>query len=290
MNNKQPLYVGIDGGGTKCSAHLFNTKGEVLGKGISGPANAARNLSQTLDSILKSVHMALLDAKLSVEEIPHLRVAAGLAGATVSSVKEKLLTWQHPFAEFKADSDLATSSYGAHGGEDGALLIVGTGSSAARLQAGELTQFGGHGFLLGDKGSGAWLGHYAVSATLDALDGITKLSDLHHKVLNKLEVDSAAELAQKMMEATPSQFAVLAPDIIKLEATDDHATKLIQEASIYLEKLCQSTLECTNLPLVLMGGLAPFFKTKFSPALQKRVVSAKAGPEKGALFLLERTD
>ncbi|MEP1553625.1 MAG: hypothetical protein ABJJ91_13140, partial [Paraglaciecola sp.] len=93
-----------------------------------------------------------------------------------------------------------------------------------------------------------------------------------------------------MMGATPSQFAVLAPEVIKLESTDEQAAKLIQEASIYLEKLCQSTLERTKLPLVLMGGLAPFFKTKFSPALQNVVVSPKAGPEKGALFLLERTD
>ncbi|MEP1868986.1 MAG: BadF/BadG/BcrA/BcrD ATPase family protein [Paraglaciecola sp.] len=290
MNNRHPLYVGVDGGGTKCSAHLFNTKGEVLGKGVSGSANAARNLSQTLDSILKSVHMALLDAKLCIEVIPKLNVAAGLAGATVPSVRNQLLTWQHPFAKFKVDSDLATSSYGAHGGEDGALLIIGTGSSAARLQSGVLTQFGGHGFLLGDKGSGAWLGHSAVSATLDALDGITKLSDLHNTVLSKLKVNSAADLAQKMMGATPSQFAVLAPEVIKLESTDEQAAKLIQEASIYLEKLCQSTLERTKLPLVLMGGLAPFFKTKFSPALQNVVVSPKAGPEKGALFLLERTD
>jgi hypothetical protein len=36
----------------------------------------------------------------------------------------------------------------------------------------------------------------------------------------------------------------------------------------------------------LMGGLAPFFKPWFSPALCARIVSPKAGPERGALYLL----
>ncbi|MFT2089374.1 BadF/BadG/BcrA/BcrD ATPase family protein [Paraglaciecola sp. 2405UD69-4] len=289
MNNIQPLYVGIDGGGTKCSAHLFNRHGKVLGAGLSGSANAARNLPETLDSILKSVHMALLDASLDTKHMPLLKVAAGLAGATVPSVKEKLLEWQHPFAEFKVESDLATSSYGAHGGKDGALLIVGTGSSAAQLQRGIITQFGGHGFLLGDKGSGAWLGHSAVASTLDALDGVTKVTALHQQILNKLNVSSAADLAQKMMEATPSQFAALAPEVVRLAAEDIHASSLVNRATEYLEKLCHSTLKNTDLPLALTGGLAPFFKTKFSPALQKRVVSPKAGPEKGALYLLDQS-
>ncbi|MEP0357585.1 MAG: BadF/BadG/BcrA/BcrD ATPase family protein [Paraglaciecola sp.] len=289
MNNAPPLYVGIDGGGTKCSAHLFNKHGKVLGKGVSGSANAARNLPETLDSILKSVHMALLDANLNIKQIPTLKVAAGLAGATVSSVKAKLLEWQHPFADFKVESDLATSSYGAHGGKDGALLIIGTGSSAAKLQAGVISQFGGHGFLLGDKGSGAWLGRAAVSITLDALEGITPMTTLNHVILNNLKVSSAADLAQKMIGATSREFATLAPVVVKLAEQDPQAHALVQEATEYLEKLCHSTLKNTDLPIVLMGGLAAFFKTKLSPALQLRVVTPVAGPEKGALYLLDQS-
>jgi glucosamine kinase len=287
VNNNKPLYIGIDGGGTKCSAKLFNGNKEVIGHGVSGPANAARDLVQTFDSILESVHLALIDAQLSIKTMPQLKVAAGLAGATIPSVKAQLLAWQHPFDSFIADSDLITTSYGAHEGRDGALLIVGTGSSAARFQSGILTQFGGHGFIFGDKGSGAWLGRSAVTSTLEALDGITAISAFHDKILTRLSVTSSAGLVQKMILATPSQFAALAPDVVELAKQGDiHALALVKDAAAYLDKLCMRTLQNTALPLVLMGGLAPFFKPWFSPTLRARIVEAKAGPERGALHLL----
>lgn len=287
MNSNKPLYIGIDGGGTKCSAKLFNANKEVIGHGISGPANAARDLAQTLDSILKSVHLALIDAQISMDYIPQLKVAAGLAGATIPSVKAQLLAWQHPFNCFIADSDLTTTSYGAHEGRDGALLIVGTGSSAARFQSGILTQFGGHGFVFGDKGSGAWLGRSAVASTLEALDGVTDITALHDRILTRLSVTSSAGLVQKMILATPSQFASLAPEVVSLAKQEDtHALALVADAAAYLDKLCMRTLQNTQLSLVLMGGLAPFFKPWFSPALRARIVEAKAGPERGALHLL----
>ena len=287
MNCNKPLYVGIDGGGTKCSAQLFNANREVIGHGISGPANASRDLSQTLDSIVKSVHMALVDSQLSIDYMSQLKVAAGFAGATIPSVKAQLLAWEHPFDCFKADSDLITTSFGAHGGRDGALLIVGTGSSAARFQSGVLTQFGGHGFILGDKGSGAWLGRSAIASTLEALDGVTAITALHDRILTRLSVTTTTDLVQKMILATASQFASFAPDVIELANQEDiYALALVKEAADYLDKLCMSTLQNTDLPLVLMGGLAPFFKPWFSPALRARIVEAMAGPERGALHLL----
>jgi glucosamine kinase len=286
ISNK-PLYIGIDGGGTKCSAKLFNAKKEVIGHGISGPANAARDLAQTLDSILKSVHLALVDARLSIKAMPKLQVAAGLAGATIPSVKAQLLAWQHPFECFKAESDLITSSYGAHEGRDGALLIVGTGSSAARFESGVLTQFGGHGFIFGDKGSGAWLGRSAIASTLEALDDVTAISALHDRILNRLSVSSSVGLVQKMILATPTQFAALAPDVVSLAKQEDiNAMALVAEAAAYLDKLCMRTLQNTELSLVLMGGLAPIYKPWFSPTLRERIVEAKSGPERGALHLL----
>ena len=32
-------FLGIDAGGTKCRARLVNAKGDILGHGLSGPAN-----------------------------------------------------------------------------------------------------------------------------------------------------------------------------------------------------------------------------------------------------------
>lgn len=287
MNNNTPLYVGIDGGGSKCSAILFNAKGVVLSQGVSGSANAARDFSSTLVSIVESVRLALINAGLSSDYMSHLQVGAGLAGACVPAVNTRLKAWQHPFASFAVSSDLMTACYGAHAGGDGALLIVGTGSSAARMQNHKLKQFGGHGFVLGDKGSGAWFGRAAVASTLEALDGLIPLSDLHDMVLNKLSLNSSTALVQTMISASPSQFATLAPDIIELaQRHDASALSLVKEGAAYLDKLCLLTLHGTSLSLVLMGGLAPSVEPWFSPELRERIVKAQAGPEWGAMRLL----
>lgn len=288
MKNNPTLYAGIDGGGSKCSAILFNNKGEFVAQGIAGPANAARDLPEALTSIVQSVELALVDAGLSPEFIAQIQVGAGLAGACLPEVNAQLIAWQHPFASFKVSGDLTTACYGAHGGNDGALLIVGTGSSAARMQKGQLSQFGGHGFVLGDKGSGAWFGRAAVASTLEALDGIIPLTNLHHNIMNILAVNNKTDLLQSMISAKPGQFAALAPQVItNAQQGEPCAIALVEEGVAYLEKLCLRTLQDTDMSLVLMGGLAPSLVPWFNESVRERIVKAKAGPEWGALRLLQ---
>jgi glucosamine kinase len=288
VDNNLTFYAGIDGGGSKCSAILFNHKGEVVAQGIAGAANAARDLPLTLHSIVSSIELALKHAKLDLESIAQVHVGAGLAGACVPNVKAQLLGWKHPFASFKFASDLTTACYGAHAGNDGAVLIVGTGSSAARMQKGQLCQFGGHGFVLGDKGSGAWFGRKAVTATLESLDGLSAFGPLNKHIVTTLAVTNTTDLLQSMISASPSQFAVLAPGVIALAKQGDHcALALVEEGVAYLDKLCQRTLQDTDLSIVLMGGLAPSLEPWFSSVLRARIVKAQAGPEWGAMQLLQ---
>ena len=288
MDNNLTLYAGIDGGGSKCSAILFNHKGEFVAQGIAGAANAARDLPLTLHSIVSSIELALKHTKLGLESLSQIHVGAGLAGACVPNVNAKLLSWNHPFASFKVVSDLTTACYGAHAGNDGALLIVGTGSSAARMQQGQLSQFGGHGFVLGDKGSGAWFGRKAVAVTLEALDGLIAFSPLNTHIMTTLGVTSSTDLLQSMISASPSQFAALAPGIIALAKQGDKiSVALVEEGVAYLDKLCRRTLLDTKLSLVLMGGLAPSLEPWLSSLVRERIVKALAGPEWGAMQLLQ---
>lgn len=287
MHKHTPLLVGIDGGGSKCSAMIFNAQGEVLAQGVGGPANAARDLAKSLDAVIESIQHALKQGGFAADLMQHLHVGAGLAGACVSSVNAQLKAWQHPFASFKVSSDLMAACYGAHGGEDGALLIVGTGSSAAHMHTQKLTQFGGHGFILGDKGSGAWFGRAAVSSTLEAMDGLIAFSDLHAMVKNKLNVDSTAALVQTMIAASPSEFASLAPEVLALAREGEvNALSLVTEGVAYLDKLCLRTLQDNTLPLALIGGLAPAIEPWLSLPVRQRIIRAKAGPEWGAMRLI----
>ncbi len=288
MNTSPTLYAGIDGGGTKCSAILFNHNGQILGQGRAGAANAARDLPTSIDSMISSVEQALQSANLSIDLLAQVKVSAGLAGACVPQVKTQLENWQHPFAEFQVTSDLVAACYGAHAGNDGALMIMGTGSAAARFQLGQLTQFGGHGFLLGDKGSGAWFGRSAVSQTLEAFDGIIDSTELHRQIQESLDVKNANQLVQRMIHASASEFAELAPLVLELaKYKEPSSLALVKQGVTYLESLSQQALHNTRLSIVLMGGLASPLKPWFSQRTLDRVVDAKGCPEWGAVRLLK---
>ena len=52
MATKGPLYLGVDGGGTRCRARIEDKHGIVLGEGGSGPATMRLGLDKAWRSIL----------------------------------------------------------------------------------------------------------------------------------------------------------------------------------------------------------------------------------------------
>ena len=76
---------------------------------------------------------------------------------------------------------------------DGYGLIAGTGSIAARIRDGALHRVvGGRGWLLGDAGSGYWIGHQVARAVVSALDGQGQPTALTPLVLAALGIEGAA--------------------------------------------------------------------------------------------------
>ncbi len=69
-------------------------------------------------------------------------------------------------------SDAVTSAVGALGGRPGAVVLTGTGSTALGTDlAGCWRKVDGWGHLLGDAGSGSWIGMRALQAALEQHDG-----------------------------------------------------------------------------------------------------------------------
>ena len=54
MTYATDVYLGIDGGGTKCKARLEDAQGNLLAEAIAGPANAARNLTGSVKAVLEA--------------------------------------------------------------------------------------------------------------------------------------------------------------------------------------------------------------------------------------------
>ena len=90
------------------------------------------------------------------------RAGLGLAGANLPSLAEAIRKIPLGFASVVVASDAVAACLGAHGGRDGAVLILGTGSQGLAILSGHATTIGGWGFALSDDASGATLGRSAV--------------------------------------------------------------------------------------------------------------------------------
>lgn len=276
--------VGVDGGGTKCHAVVFDEAARPLGSAKGGPANIAKYGIQALESIEQTVSQAVVNSGLAVDCVAELTVSAGLAGAFIESSERLLSEWQHPFGRFKFTSDITAAVLGAHGGDDGCVIVTGTGSCAALWQGKQLTQFGGYGFTLGDQASGAWLGRVSVQQALLHADGIVTAPLLWQSIVKFYNCHSAPAIVNLLNLAQPAEFARFAPTLFDLATDCPVSQKIIQEGGEYLNGIAQSVTKDSELKLVLTGGLAPRWQPYLAPEIQARLVEPQNGPEWGAMY------
>lgn len=285
MTSSTDFFLGIDGGGTKCKARLEDANGNLLGEAIAGPANAARNLAGSTEAILQASEKVIAGANIKGLSLGQIHAGIGLAGINIPYIKEVFLKQSLPFASWYITTDLHIACLGAHLGEDGAIVIVGTGSSGVAIYNGQTLEIGGHGFVVGDKGSGAWLGKMAISHCLETLDGIAPDNLLCEEVMNLLNCDNAYDLVSLTLEAKPAFYALIAPLVLQLAANQqEDALLLVTQAATYINKICQRLLKGNLHRLSLVGGITQPLMPYLDSQLQTIIQPAKSTPEQGAIL------
>ncbi len=282
----EPLFLGIDGGGTKCKVQLEDAQGNFLGQGIGGPANLVRSVEGSIAAIMEAASQALQQAGLGLANLARIHATAGLAGANVSQYKSQFALWQHPFAHLSITTDMEIACLGAHREHDGGLIIIGTGFCAGVQINRLVSEFGGYGLFLGDRASGSGIGLQAVQHCLKVLDGMEELSAFSQALVTALEVSTAEQLAAKAIGAPPGFYAQLAPQVF--EFAEQHnwaAVEIIQQAANYIEHYCQFLLSKTSNRLSLIGGTSGAILPWLDKGLQAKITPPLGSPEAGALHL-----
>ncbi|GLP95072.1 N-acetylglucosamine kinase [Paraferrimonas sedimenticola] len=282
-----PLYVGIDGGGTKCCASLYDVNGTLLASAITGPANPLHGLERTLESIVSATSQALANSGLSQYQLSDLVVGAGLAGVNLPSLYAEVEAWEHPFAHFYLTTDLHIACLGAHQQKDGAIVICGTGSCGYALVGQQSHRLGGHGFPYGDKGSGAWIGMEAFKRVLLHFDGVGSAPKLAEALLLHFDVSNDLALVECLAKQPSSEYAKLANLVFDCaEAKDPVAIEIITEGAVYLNQLIEqlSAHSEPQLPVSILGGLARRYQAWLSASAKQRLVPARGEPQLGALL------
>lgn len=283
------LFLGIDGGGTKCCALIVNAQGVVLGKGMGGSANAYQNLQQTQKSIIDATNMALREAELPATRIHDLIAGIGLAGVNVPSVYAAMNQWQHPFKKMSITTDLRIACVGAHKGADGAVIITGTGSCGYSFVNNTETILGGHGFLLGDNGSGAWMGLETVKAVLLAMDNVGSQTCMSKMLCDYLQV-SATHIVDKLSTATSGDYAKISRLVFEAaEQYDEVAIAIVRNGAQYIDSLAERLWLTKPERMSLIGGLSTYIMPWLSDKTIARLLPPLEQPEMGAvLFAMQQ--
>lgn len=283
-----PLFIGIDGGGTRCRARLAAADGVTLGEGVGGAANIRLGLDAAWSAIMAAVDAALAAAGMGRERLPGAFIGLGLAGITGDGDRQQVAAAAPvAFAGILSDTDAYTACLGAHAGADGAILISGTGSAAQIIIGGQGRGIGGWGFEVSDDGSGAAMGREAVRAALRAHDGLGPDTAMTRAVMARLGGDPPAIVAWAGT-ARPGDYGALAPLVLDhARQGDGVAARLVREQADHLVNHIDRLRMLGAPAICLMGGLAPVL-LEWMPPWVKGVLSAPRGDAMDGALLLAR--
>ncbi|HEU4628660.1 MAG TPA: BadF/BadG/BcrA/BcrD ATPase family protein [Gemmatimonadaceae bacterium] len=282
------IVVGLDGGGSRTRALVADERGTEIVR-VEGPPSAVRPgaVDASADVLAALVRDAL--AAAAMEHVTPKVVCAGVAGAGRDAERDAL--WQALSSREIADdvvvhADATVALDDAFGDGAGVLLVAGTGSVAfARGPTGTFARCGGWGPVIGDEGSGAWIGRRALSVVAAATDGREPGTALVGAILTAAEVESVEALIAWAAEATPARLAALAPAVLQTaEAGDLRANALlsiaVEELVLHVRTLGRQlfTDERAAIPVAFTGGLL----TRGSPLrrrLEHRLKTAVPGAQ-----------
>lgn len=281
---KSTLYVGIDGGGSKCRAIVYSTIHGVLGEGLSGPANPFQDFELAVTSITNAAKQAATNAGFNDSDLSDMVAGIALAGVNIPSVFNAMQHWKSPFKQHLVLTDLHAACLGAHSGGDGAVIIAGTGSCGYASVNGQSLTIGAHGFPHGDKGSGAWIGLQAVEHCLLAMDQLGQNSVLQQKIA----ADNPLDLVSKVSGQPPRFYARLAPLVFEAaEEGDVIAKTILQEAGDYLSQVGEKLLSLNPPRLTLIGGITARILPYLKPEVKNKITAAEHPPEIGAILFVQ---
>lgn len=228
--------LGLDGGGTKTVAVLVEDSGRVLAKAQGDSSNYQVIGGEKLGQVIREVTEEILhQANLKGHLLDHLY--AGLAGAGRPADREAIhavITQQNLARTVTVDTDAAAALSGAFAGGAGIIVISGTGAICfGKSSSGVVYRCGGWGYLLGDEGSGYYIGQQAIMAALKDLDGRGMATSLRAMIEQKYSLSSIDLIISQIYSGKidRSEIAGLTPAVFAEYEKGDQASQIIIETA-----------------------------------------------------------
>jgi N-acetylglucosamine kinase-like BadF-type ATPase len=304
------LILGVDGGQTSTKCVLMRADGRVLGhgKGAGLIHLAAEGGPERMRMALRGcISTAFADA--GFEARPLDAIGLGLTGISSAEAPEAKTVRTLVAETFiprivVVENDAYTALLGAHAGGPGVVAISGTGSIVCGTNArGELQRAGGWGWLLGDEGSGLWIGRSGLMAALRAVDEIGPPTALVGRFLSHFEISDMLAIKPRVYRSDfgAKGFAALAALVSDAARDGDTVAQgVIATGGGALAELVSAVVRRlgseAGLPVAPVGGAFEHvhgLRDAFTRELARlapgcTVVDAQAPPMHGAALMARR--
>ncbi len=256
-----PMFLGIEGGGTRSVAVMADGQGKLVRRVEAGPGNVR---------LLDDVQLLELQEGIAAAFPMPDALAIGLAGARTLADERRIRmaagrVW--PGVPCRATNDLETAL--AAGDEISGkkiaarvLVLSGTGSCCfGRNSRGRTAKVGGWGHVLGDNGSGYDIGLTALRNVVARRDEKGKWPALGRRILRRLGLKQPDELIGWAQGAGKAEVAELAQEVFRAAARGDEMAALIlswteialaRDAVACAQKLARKG---TAVRFILAGGI-----------------------------------
>lgn len=293
----QEFYLGVDGGGTKCRMRLADTDLNIVAEAaIEKPSNLqVRQGDAAYESITELTQVVLSKAGLALDGSVNVSACFGMAGGRLAAARDAFEARDFAFTNLKVHDDIDIARAGAHEGDDGAVLIIGTGSAGLGIMNEQRHQCGGWGFHIGDDMAGAILGRELLRKSLLAFEGIIARTPLTEAVMDKFENNADNLMAWSFENpeigrpARPADYGEFVPLVFDFyEQGDDLAKELMDFELASISQYVTWFKDRGAKSIAIVGGLGQRLLPQLQSKFGNEIVLPKAEPLQGAVILAQQ--
>lgn len=297
--------IAIDGGGSRTRGILYRD-GKIVAETKSGTTRIGSvGVGEACERLINMIKELCEVGEIETQEID--AVSIGVAGAWLPEEKTRTAHLLKTLAreekitinDLLVTSDAEIALEGALEGENGMIIIVGTGSiGLGKVGKNQLVRCGGWGIELDDEGSGAWIGREGLTAVVRSIDGrgkATKLTDMFVNRYPTINLKQPRTIVSAYSDRA-FEYHMITPLVMQCaQDGDEVCLEIIQRAADHLLELPVTLLKYYNtekVPVALMGGiiehntlLCELLKAKVMKDKRFKLIEPKGSALDGAIAM-----
>lgn len=292
-------FLGVDGGGTKTIAYLFDEEGNLIFKNTSGPTNILENGEEVLRKNLKELLSPVL------KEISPKDIKSCFGLPAVGEFREDVKILKEIISDdLKMEPDIIVNDVvigwaGGNLARDGIHVVAGTGTITYGRRGKKEVRVSGWGSIIGDEGSAYYIGYRTLNEVSRELDGRKRKTELTKLLFEKLNLKNHLDFIefiydpQKDRRSNIASVAKITYEIAKMG--DKKALKILKDSAKELALTvitANKFLKIKNPVTVTYSGSVleknHIVKEEFINILEKegyKIESPKLSPVLGAVLL-----